>query len=381
MADVQSFYQSKQSAKLVFDADFFPFSGSGGVRTWYDKYGGSVPSSLLHINLQGLVANDLSYIRNRAIPPFDGPLRGIILFRFDNIPAAGIASVKLKFRWYVEETPLTISDFLIVVYQGRPNNIQHRSSMEGISYWVNGSRAEPTTFTKLASWSEVAAVNNTWFDSELVIDPALITDPDDLWVAIEADSDFEEDDDEGEPVIRISWLVLEITYAFGRAEIPIDKNYVGDIVGKLNISIRTVGTPGTSKYCYRVVACDSDGVCGPISAEVVIETGNATLDATNHICLSWLDNVDATNYKIYRTCSPSLGLGLLATVIPDAGDCGGGGGGGETGYKDDGSDCITDCDELFNPEDFEGCEDETTVTIGAKETPTVVTFPSKEVPV
>ncbi|KKM20367.1 hypothetical protein LCGC14_1646130, partial [marine sediment metagenome] len=74
-------------------------------------------------------------------------------------------------------------------------------------------------------------------------------------------------------------------------------------------------------------------------------------------------------YRVYRTCSPSLGLGLLATVTTEPSVCGGGSGSGIFGYKDDGSQCITNCSDIFNPGDFVGCQGETTVTYPAKETP------------
>ncbi|KKM74014.1 hypothetical protein LCGC14_1404690, partial [marine sediment metagenome] len=163
-----------------------------------------------------------------------------------------------------------------------------------------------------------------------------ITDRKDIWALITMAAD-----DPGAADTRVSWLAFEVTFPIGLPETPTFKNYVNSLTKITNISIRTVGTAGTSRYCYRVVPCDSDGVCGPASDEIVIETGNAVLDATDHICLSWLDVTGVTNYKVYRTCAPSgYGLGLLATVLPNLGDCGtGGGGGGDTGYKDDGSDC------------------------------------------
>ena len=61
MADVQSFYQLKQSANPVINTAFFPFEN--GIRQWTDKYGSGIPNPI-HLNLQGLVANDSSYVTN-----------------------------------------------------------------------------------------------------------------------------------------------------------------------------------------------------------------------------------------------------------------------------------------------------------------------------
>ncbi len=377
MPDVQSFYQAKQSVNPVINTAFFPFEN--GLRVWTDKHGAGLPSALLHLNVQGTVTNDSSYITNKFATLVVGDAgTGIILLKLDNIPdPAAITSMKLKFRWDADEEIFDGDDFFVVVFQGRPNNtVKSNLGNVGAQYWFEGvETADPTAFTRLGQVHGLGAAN-TFFDEELAITLASITDPDDLWVSIEADSDFDN------PIIRIFWMVFEITYPYALAETPTFKNYVNDLTKITNVSARQVGTVGTTKYCYRIVPCDAAGVCGPASDEVTVTDGNATLDATNHICLTWEDDVGATNYKVYRTCGPSnLGIGLLETVLPDLNDCGSGAGGsGFTGYKDDGLDCITDCDDKFDEDALEGCQGVTTVTIGAKETPTTVTYPAKETP-
>ena len=353
------------------DTDFFPFEN--GLRERTDKYGLGVPNPI-HLFLGGSVADDLSFVTNRLATLVSGSDSGIIIFRFGKIPSSGVTSLKLKFRWRTDEEVTSFNDFFIVAFQGRPNNVRQTGGV-GAKFWFEGSTADdPAAFTRLGQVNGVGAAD-TWFDEEIVITPGNITDPNDLWVSIEADSDLDD------AVIKISFVVLEVTGSFSLVDTPTFKNYVNSLQKLGFISVIQKGTKGTDKYCYVVVPCDSSGICGPPSDEVSITDGNATLDATNHICLSWLDT-GATNYRVYRTCSPSgLGLGLLATVLPNLGDCGtGGGGGGDTGYKDDGTDCVTDCDDVFNPDDFEGCEGKTIVTIPSKETPTVVIYGSKETP-
>ena len=362
MADVQSFYQAKQSANPVINTAFFPFEN--GIRQWTDRHGAGLPSTLLHVNVQGLLAKDTTYVTNKFATLISGSNTGLVLFKFDNIPdPAAITSMKLKFRWDVDEELFAGDDFFVVLFQGRPNNIRQVDDV-GAQYWLEGvATADPAAFTRLGQVQGVG-VANTFLDEELAINLVLITDPNDLWVSIEADADLDD------AVIRIFWMVLEITYPYALGEVPTFKNYVNSLRKINNVSARQVGTKGSTKYCYRIVPCDASGVCGPASDEVVVTDGNATLDATNHICLTWEDDVGATNYRVYRTCGPSnLGIGLLATVIPDQDDCGGGGGGGGTGYKDDGSDCITDCDDKFDLDALEGCQEVSTITYPAKETP------------
>ncbi len=365
MADVQSHYRLVQSANIVINEAFFPFEN--GMRKWADKYGAGVPNPI-HLFLQGLVANDSSYVTNEFDMVGGTPDSGHVLFGLDNFPVVGLTATKLKFRWHTEKQLFANDNFWVVVYQGKPNNVNSENASVGEEgqYWFEGAKATPTTFSVLAAFRAQATAADTWTDTELTINPALITDADDLWVTVEADGDA------GSGKHKVSWMVLEITYPYALGETPTYKNYVNDLARFL-VSVRQEGTKGSSKYCYRVVPFDSDGVDGPSSDEVFITDGNATLDATDHICLSWDDVTDASGYKVYRTCAPSgYGLGLLASIATNVGDCGGGGGGGVSGYKDDGSDCPNegDCDDdPFSLDDLEGCQGETTVTYPSAETP------------
>ena len=328
------FFQMKDSAVVPDALAENLFNAAGG-------------QSFLHPNLQGIVANDASFVTNEFLD--NGNIRGT-MFKVDDLPD-GFSAVVLKARWkFVNCTQAfaRTSNFEISLHQG---NIVHSPLVE------------------LDLSGQIASLGfscDVWNDLELSVSSALITDRKDLYIRVYMDrvtgGSFTNQ--------RVSWLVLESSFPFGSAETPAFKSYVNDLTKILNISARQEGTTGSTRYCYRVVPCDASGVCGPSSDEVVVTDGNATLDATNHICISWLDDVGATNYKVYRTCGPSnLGIGLLDTVIPGQGDCGGGGGGGQTGYKDNGSACITDCDDKFDLDALEGCQGVTTVTYPAKETP------------
>lgn len=344
-------YQMEQTVNQLISAALDPEDPLFGVAApLVDKWGATLPNALLHLNLQGIVANDLSYITNPAAEGAYSPDRNS--FKVD--PPDGLTAITMKFRLKV------INDFLngeaaVHLYQGNPEDDDSTAIASYLfpSGYPGGRAAVPV---------------GTWIDFSVVVNIALITDIKDLWTNVR----FLRGTGASSSLIRMSWLVLEVLFPYGRGEVPGSKNYVNSLTEITNVSIRTVGTAGTSKYCYRVVPFDSDGVDGPASDEFVIETGHATLDSDNYVCLSWLDVDDAAGYKVYRTCAPSgYGLGLLDTVLPDAGDCGGGGGGGiETGYKDDGSDCEDEGDcEDFDEDALEGCQGVSAVTYPAKETP------------
>lgn len=277
---------------------------------------------LLHTNLQGVAPKDVTFITNEFMNIATVNVRGS-MFKVDNLPE-DFSNPTLKARWQFVNCSMPFartSNFEISLHQG---NTVHDPIVE------------------LDLSGQIASLGfscNVWNDLILPINAALITDPTDLYIRVYMDrlplSSVLVDE-------RVSWLVIEADFPFGAVETPTFKNYVNSLTKINNISIRTVGTPGTSRYCYRVLPCDSAGICGPASDEVVIETGNANLDATNFICLTWFDDVGATNYKIYKTCAPlDKGLGLIATVALDQGDCGTGGGGfGVTGYGDKVSGCL-----------------------------------------
>ncbi len=323
----------------------------GLVSPLTDRYGASDPRPI-HLFLAGLVADDLQYVTNEIVDGVFSPEQ--TNFQFERLPS-GITALTLKLRFYNPGTAFDVgagNNNSVQLFQGEP---------------TDGTGLEVVKFPDDVSGWNAITVNvavKTWFTITKTIDISNITDLDNIWIHCRFLR--------GNPTLsrcRMSWATLLATFPFGRGETPTSKNYVNTLSKLGVVSVRQEGTKGTSTYCYRVVPCDSDGVCGGAADEVKVTDGNATLDSTDHISLSWLDITGAANYKVYRTCSPSgLGLGLLATVLPNLGAGGsGGGGGGDTGYKDDGTQCITDCAELFSES---LCQEVTTVTYGSKETPT-----------
>ncbi len=322
------------------------------TQTLHNKSGGS---GSLHVNLRGVVANDVTYITNAFLPDaFQNPGN---VFQFEPLPD-GFSNVILRGRWKWSAR-LDPQHFTIALYQGKPST--------GAVLLVEVDWSGGSTF------SELGYVLGTWNDLFLPIDESLITDRADLWALV--DMDRHPNQGVANPdraVEQLSWLVLQCDFPFSSVgESPDDINNANGLI-KVTVALSVIGTSGTFRYCYQVVPFGPDGA-GP-SEEISIEDGPAALDSTDKICLTWPDIENATSYKVYRTCSPdgaNLGTGLIATVLPNQGACGGGGGGDETGYTDDGTECITDCDEQFSEA---LCQDPTTITIGSKETPTVVTF-------
>ena len=332
------------------------------TQTLHDKAGGS---GLLHANLTGIAPNDVTYVTNAFLP--DATQNPGNVFQVDSLPD-GFSNVILRARWKWSARQ-TAEHFSIALYQGKPTLATGGSCSDGVAAciveldWSSGS-----------SFGTLGYVLGTWNDLIIPIDESLITDRTDLWVWV----NMSRHPNQGVPdadraVEQLSWLVLQCDFPFsGVGEAPTSINNANGLT-KVSVALSNVGDDGLFRYCYRVVPVGASG--SGLSDEVSIETGPSALDSTDKICLTWTDITNATSYKVYRTCSPSsasLGNGLIATVSTNQGTCGNGGGGGVTGMEDDGGDCVTDCDDQFS-EDVT-CQDPTTVTIGAKETPTTVTF-------
>ncbi|KKK90055.1 hypothetical protein LCGC14_2726930 [marine sediment metagenome] len=311
-----------------------------------DKYGGS--GALLHANVGGLgtESGDLSYVTGKLTPTSIGES----IFRIDT-PPLGFSSPIMKIRWLVTAGDESDQDFRVTVIEGILFGGVLLNQTQ-IGQWTQPS----------GSYIDLGIELNTWYIQVIPFVLGLVTARDSLWVNVSMIGSTAAN-------IRVSWVALQASFAYSSGETPTAKNYANGLTPITPPpSVRAEGTTGSTSYCYRVVPCNAKG-CGPASEEIVVTDGNALLDATNHICLAWADVTGATSYKVYRTCGPSnLGLGLLATVLPDAGDCGGGGS-GVSGYKDNGTACVTDCDELFNPGDFVGCQGVSTITYPSKETP------------
>ena len=320
---------------------------------------------LLETNLQGLVPDDVNYVTNQFLANVTQNPGNV--FKVASLPD-GFSNVILKARWQWAAR-LDPDNFTIALYQGKPFTATGGACSDGVDACiVEKDWSGSPTFTDLGY------TLGAWNSLVLPIDESKITDRTDLWVWVAMDRHPDQGvANPNRAVEYLSWLVLEASFpisSVGEAPTHIDNT---NGLSAPAVVLSNLGDDGFFRYCYRVVPVGPDGN-GP-SVEVSIENSPASLDSTDKICLTWNDITGATSYKVYRTCAPTgLGLGLIATVLPDLGACGGSGGGsglGITGMEDDGSKCVTDCDEQFSEA---LCQGETTVTIGSKEAPTSVTF-------
>lgn len=81
----------------------------------------------------------------------------------------------------------------------------------------------------------------------------------------------------------------------------------------VGLALATAGTAGTTTYSYRVSAFNATGETLACTS-VAIATGNAILDATNYIKLSWTAVTNATGYNVWGNRATGLGETYLATV-------------------------------------------------------------------
>lgn len=93
------------------------------------------------------------------------------------------------------------------------------------------------------------------------------------------------------------------------------------------LALSTAGTAGTTTYSYRVSAFNATGETLACT-NVTIATGNAILDATNYVKLSWTAVSGATGYNVWGNKTTGLGETYLATVYAAGADA----------YKDQGQD-------------------------------------------
>jgi len=91
-----------------------------------------------------------------------------------------------------------------------------------------------------------------------------------------------------------------------------------------NLALSTSGTAGTTTYSYRINAFNTVGETLACTS-VQITTGNATLDTTNYINVSWTAVSGASGYNVYGRKATGLGETFMSTVYV-------------TSYKDQGQD-------------------------------------------
>ncbi len=307
---------------------------------------------LLYTNLNGIVPYDATYITNAFLP--DATQNPGNVFLVGELPD-GFSNVILRARWKWSAR-LQPSHFRISLFQGKPFLATDGGCDDEGSTCIVDIDWSPGSDT----FADLGYVLGTWNNLVLPVDESLIIDRTDLWVWVAMDRHPNQQvPDPNRAVEQLSWLVLEASFPFSVVgEAPVSIEEINDLT-KVVVALSNVGASGFFRYCYRVVPVGPDGD-GP-SDEVSIETGPATLDATDKICLTWDDVTGATSYKVYRTCAPpDTGIGLIDTVLPDQGDCGGGGGsGGNTGMEDDGTVCPDEGDCADTRFSEELCEDPT----------------------
>ncbi len=312
MATALSFYQMVR-AIYGESAPFTPL---------VNKYQATLPDALLYPDIRGIVADDFSYIGNPTVRGVSDP--DTISFKIDDLPL-DFTSVTINVRLQANGTDLSNGTVSVDMYQGPPRD---------------------TVISEIDFPADISGsyVAGQWYELTKVVNVALITDRKDVWMHIRMLRGTGLSD----ALFRMSWLALEVGAPYQLAETPGFKNYGNSLTSIPEPTVVQKGTKGTTRYKFRVVPCDADG-CFGASEEVGITDGNDTLDATDHICISWLDIEDATSYDVYRTVSDGTpsSTGLIATgVLPNLGDCGtGGGGGGDTGFKDEGDDGGEEFDE------------------------------------
>lgn len=93
-----------------------------------------------------------------------------------------------------------------------------------------------------------------------------------------------------------------------RVELAIFDSTLTPLTAPTNLLVTQNGTTGTTTYMYKVTALNERGETIGSVAES-ISNGNATLDATNNISLSWDSVAGATRYRIYgRTSTDEYSL-------------------------------------------------------------------------
>jgi hypothetical protein len=81
----------------------------------------------------------------------------------------------------------------------------------------------------------------------------------------------------------------------------------------VGLALATAGSAGTTSYSYRVSAFNATGETLACT-NVTITTGNAILDATNYIKVSWTAVSGATGYNVWGNKTTGLGETYMATV-------------------------------------------------------------------
>ncbi|KKK88950.1 hypothetical protein LCGC14_2738020, partial [marine sediment metagenome] len=223
-----------------------------------DKYGGS--GALLHSNVTGLgtESGDLHYVTAE----FSSGV-GESFFRIDT-PPIFFSSPIVKVRWQVTAGDETNRDFRILIVQGILFGGVLLNQVE-LGEWIIAE----------GSFIDLGIELNTWYIREVPLNLALVTSRSSLWVNISfTGGNF-----------RASWVALQASFPYSSGETPTFKNYANGLTPITPPpSVRAEGTTGETSYCYRVVPCNAKG-CGPASEEIIVVDGNASLDATNHICL------------------------------------------------------------------------------------------------
>lgn len=333
----------------------------GGIAPW-------LPRSFVNKFVDGISPDDNTFALNGAST--DLALQMWTDFKLQDLPST-LTALKFHYRFRTSFGDVDNIFFNLRIHfsQGQPVH----------DYFASPVENEITNGFHLINWTIQPTPTGPFHTFTETIPIINITNTKDIWISLMGGPRFTlAPVSDTEMIVKVSWLVVEATFVVA-VEVPTSIPYgIGLSIMSLPI-LTQVGASGSTTWKYRVVPCNASG-CGIASEEVAITDGNAVLDETNFICITFNDVDGATSYKVYRTSAggtPST-TGLIGTLIGSGeGTCGeddGFGGSGAGGFKDEGQAPTEDFDEAL-------CEDVDSITIPAKETPVSVVYPSREVPV
>lgn len=101
-------------------------------------------------------------------------------------------------------------------------------------------------------------------------------------------------------IVHPDYAVKELQRAGHTSWSLVDPTFEPAIAAPTNLAVTQNGTTGSTSYTYRVTAIQDETFIESKYAEDSISNGNATLDGTNNISLSWTAAAGAFRYNIYK---------------------------------------------------------------------------------